>query len=51
MQSIDQHLLESITISQKKSVFHEGFDSISGFLSASKFYDLLTPCTNFYASL
>ena len=52
MQSINQHLLESITTSQKKnSVFHEGFDSISGFLSASKSYGLLTPCTNFCVSL
>ena len=36
MQSINQHLLESITTSQKNSVFHEGFDSISGFLSGVK---------------
>ena len=41
MQSINQHLLESITTSQKNSVFHKGFGSISGFLSASKSYDLL----------
>ena len=51
MQNIDQHLLESITTSQKKSVFHEGFDSISGFLSVSKPYGLLTHCTNFCVSL
>ena len=47
MQNIDQHLLESITNSQKNSVFHEGFDSIIRFLNASTFYGLLTPCTNF----
>ena len=51
VQNIDQHLLESITTSQKKSVFHEGFDSISGFLSVSKPYGLLTHCTNFCVSL
>ena len=51
MQSINQHLLESITTSQKNSVFHKGFGSISGFLSASKSYDLLIPCTNFCVSL
>ena len=51
VQSINQHLLESITNGQKNSVFHEGFDSISRFLSASKSYDLLTPCTNFCVSL
>ena len=51
MQSINQHLLESITTSQKNSVFHEAFDSISRFLSASKSYGLLTPCTNFCVSL
>ena len=27
---------------KKNSIFHEGFDSIGGFLSASKSYDLLT---------
>ena len=47
VQNIDQHLLESITNSQKNSVFRERFGSISGFLSASKSYGLLTPCTNF----
>ena len=47
VQNIDQHLLESITNSQKNSVFHEGFDSIIRFLNASTFYGLLTPCTNF----
>ena len=47
VQNIDQHLLESITNSQKNSVFHEGFDSIVRFLNASTFYGLLTPCTNF----
>ena len=47
VQNIDQHLLESITNSQKNSVFHEGFNSIIRFLNASTFYDLLTPCTNF----
>ena len=47
MQNIDQYLLESITNSQKNSVFHEGFDSIIRFLNASTFYGLLTPCTNF----
>ena len=51
VQNIDQHLLESITTSQKKSVFHEGFDSISGFLSVSEPYGLLTHCTNFCVSL
>ena len=51
VQNIDQHLLESITASQKNSAFHEEFDSISGFLSASKSYGLLTPCTNFCVSL
>ena len=51
VQSINQHLLESIIISQKSSVFHEGFDSISGFLSVSKSYGLLTHCTNFCLSL
>ena len=39
--------MESITNSQKNSVFHEGFDSIIRFLNASTFYDLLTPCRNF----
>ena len=43
--------IESITTSQKNSVFHEGFDSISGFLGAPKSYDLLTPCANFCVSL
>ena len=47
VQNIDQHLLESITTSQKKSIFHEGFNSIIRFLNASTFYGLLTPCTNF----
>ncbi len=47
VQSINQHLLESITNSQKNSVFHEGFDSIIRFLNASTFYGLPTPCTNF----
>ena len=47
VQNIDRHLLESITNSQKNSVFHEGFDSIIRFLNASTFYGLLTPCTNF----
>ena len=51
VQNIDQHLLESITTSQKKSVFHEGFDSISEFLSVSKSYGLLAHCTNFCVSL
>ena len=32
---------------KKKSVFHEGFDSISGFLSASKSYDLLNTLHEF----
>ena len=47
VQNIDQHLLKSITNSQKNNVFHEGFDSIIRFLNASTFYGLLTPCTNF----
>ena len=47
VQNIDQHLLESITNSQKNSVLHEGFDSIIRFLNASAFYGLLTPRTNF----
>ena len=51
VQNIDQHLLESITTGQKNSVFHEGFDSISGFLSVSKSYGLLAHCTNFCVSL
>ena len=51
VQNINQLLLESITNSQKDSVFHERFDSISGFLSSSKSYGLLTPCTNFCVSL
>ena len=51
VQNIDQHLLESITTSQKNSVFHEGFDSIIGFSSASTSYGLLTSCTNFCVSL
>ena len=43
--------IESITTSQKNSVFHEGFDSISRFLGAPKSYDLLTPCANSCVSL
>ena len=51
VQNINRHILESITNGQKNSVFHEWFDSISGFLSASKSYGLLTLCTNFCMSL
>ena len=42
VQNTGQRLLESITTSQKNSVFHEGFDSIIRFLSASTSYCLFT---------